>query len=447
MVQFKLADEDKSFASNFKPSLHTPTAEKTTSFVQRPSPRPTPETNRTQVRTQQAPNTFQKPTSALNSTPIPASNNGTPKLQEPTPSSSSSCKNEIFNILQNADRPRPQLSKVADFSKLLSILKCDDFLCDVSFCSFVGANDERCLNPRTFAMGELQKHWLQSFCTGTCPKSIVNISTIHTHDNMYITVLTCSLPVFILKDDPSKHPTVLLALMTSLTNEKQDYEYLASNLRRKGIKQMVYGTDGVESLDEVLERNFPSKGVNGSIHLCCFDKAKETITQKLDSMKLKSDVKVLITKQIFGFDLENAADCLVDQKTDLQFQELWSNVEKSWPSAFREWTRRPQDDGDRCFLDTIRYSMLRPVRAAAGLGDPPDEYINAVNCRGINDAISELEQESKQSVELAKVHEVFRNRAVDGQITDFVKAMYNMGQLRLSKEYQHLTVSLLSVDK
>lgn len=437
VVQFKLADEDKSFASNFKPTVQT-TPDR--SHIQRASSKAIIENTRTpRVMT---PGMAPKPASALNSQPSPS---GHPK---PQGSSTFSCKNEIFNILQNADRPRPQLSKVADYSKLLSLLKCDEFLSDVSFCPTLIGDNERVLNPRTFAMGELQRHWLQSFCTGANAKSIVSITNIHKLGNVYLTALTCSLPIFVLKDDPSKHPTVLLALMTSLTNEEQDYEYLASKLRQQGITQMVYGTDGVAPLDDVLERNFPTTGTDKSIHVCCFDNAKDTIMQKLDSMKVKTaDMKLLITRQILGFDMEDSGDALVDHRSEAKFREIWSNVEPAWPMAFREWIHKPQEGSERSFYDTLRRCMLRPVRMAAGLGDPPRKYSNRVDNRGINDAISELEQEPKHSVDLVKVHEIFKSRAVDSQITDFVKAMYNMGQLRLATDYQHLTVSLLNVDK
>ncbi|XP_020915799.1 uncharacterized protein LOC110253253 isoform X2 [Exaiptasia diaphana] len=437
VVQFKLSDEDKSFASNFKPSVQA-TPEK--SHSQRSSSKASIENTRTpRVLTA---GTVSKSSSALNSQP---SSSSQAKAQA---SSTASCKNEIFNILQNADKPRPQLSKVADYSKLLSLLKCDEFLCDVSFCSMLTDDTERVLNPRTFAMGELQRHWLQSFCTGANPKSIVSITNLHKLGNVYLTALTCSLPIFVLKDDPSKHPTVLLALMTSLTNEKQDYEYLASKLRQQGITQMVYGTDGVAPLDDVLEKNFPTTGADKSIHVCCFDNAKDIIMQKLDSMKVKTgDFKLLISRQILGFDMEDSGDALVDHRSDAKFREIWSNVEPAWPMAFREWIHKPQEGSERSFYDTLRRCMLRPVRVAAGLGDPPKKYSNRVDNRGINDAITELEQEAKQSVDLVKVHEIFKTRAVDSQITDFVKAMYNMGQLRLAKEYQHLTVSLLNVDK
>ncbi|KAK3730609.1 hypothetical protein QZH41_018823, partial [Actinostola sp. cb2023] len=447
VVQFKVADEDKSFASNFKPTTQTTPESKV--HVQRGTPRAA--SIESSPRTQREATSTQKPTSsrsALNSSPSTSSSSPRPSKSQPP--SVSSCKNEIFNILQNADRPRPQLSKVADFSKLLSLLKCDEFLCDVSFCSVKTDDNERILNPRTFAMGELQRHWLQSFCAGNNANSIVSISTIHKLGNHHLTTLTCSLPIFVLKDDPSEHPTVLLGLMTSLTKEKQDYEYLASKLRQQGITQMVYGTDGVSVLDDVLERNFPTSGSERSIHVCCFDRAKETIMQKLDAFKVKTnDTKVSIARQILGSDvIDDSGDVLVDQKSEAKFRDLVANLEPSWPLAFREWIRKPNhEDSERSFYDTLRWCMLRPVRTAAGLGDPPRKYSNGVSNRCIDDAISELEQEPKQSVDLAKVHEVFKSRAVDSQITDFVKAMYNMGQLRLAKDYQHLTVSLLSIDK
>jgi hypothetical protein len=302
-------------------------------------------------------------------------------------------------------------------------------------------------------MGELQRHWLKTYCAGNNPKSVVSISTRYKLGNHYLTTLTCSLPIFVLRDEPSKHPTVLLALMTSLTNDTEDCEYLASNLRRQGIKGMVYGTDGKHSLDEALERTYPAQeqyflntpNSEKTIHLCCFEKAKEDISSKLDELHVKKADAKIILRQIFGSELEKTtSDSLVDQKSEGKFREVLSIVEKTWPAAFRNWFTNNRENNGRPLSETLKKCMLRPVRTAAGLGNPPIRYSNRDTSKCVNDAIALLELESSDSVDLVKVHETIKLKAVDSQLTEFVKAMYNMGELRLGKEYQHLKVSLLT---
>lgn len=471
IVQFKMTDEEKSFASNFKPD-QTP-KEKT--------PRTTPrgsldrqvhvETETSTAKTVNhtpAHNTPAQKSSALNSSQSPprmtmepmedsftgSAEKERPLSTTPTDTAASSAKSEIFHILKNADKPKPQMGdKVPDFSKLLNLLKCEEFLCDVSFVSTV-TNNVRGLNPRTFAMGELQKHWLKTYCSGENPKSVVNISTRYKVGSHFLTTLTCSLPIFVLRDDSSaKHPTVLLGLMTSLTNGSDDYEYLASNLRRQGIKSMVYGTDGNFTLDAALERTFPSheRGLlnsssgMASIHLCCFDQIREDISSKLNELNIKTSESKIILRQILGSPESDktSSDSLVDQKSEVKFREMLATLEKKWPAVFRNWFTGSTVNSDRSLSNTIKKCMLRPVRVSAGLGNPPIRYSNKSNVsKFLNDAVAELE--SCDPVDLVKIHEIIKLKAVESQITEFVKAMYNMGELRLADAYQHLKVSLLS---
>ena len=54
-----------------------------------------------------------------------------------------------------------------------------------------------------------------------------------------------------------KHPTTLVGIMTSASRDTEDYEYLASNLKRKGITSLTYGTDRETPLEMGFEKVFP----------------------------------------------------------------------------------------------------------------------------------------------------------------------------------------------
>lgn len=49
--------------------------------------------------------------------------------------------------------------------------------------------------------------------------------------------------MFVFWNNTSKHPTILVGMITSFTRDVHDYEYLTSNLKKHGIKTLTFGTD------------------------------------------------------------------------------------------------------------------------------------------------------------------------------------------------------------
>lgn len=56
----------------------------------------------------------------------------------------------------------------------------------------------------------------------------------------YLTTVTFPNPMFVYKNNESKHPTTLAAVMTSVSKETRDYEYLARSLKSEGIESLTY---------------------------------------------------------------------------------------------------------------------------------------------------------------------------------------------------------------
>ena len=91
----------------------------------------------------------------------------------------------------------------------------------------------------------------------------------------YLTTVTLRNPMFAYKSNKNKHATTLAAVMTSVSKEKRDYEYLAQSLKSEGIALLVYRTDGECALESGCECVYPIVNTTErKIHLRCFDHAK-----------------------------------------------------------------------------------------------------------------------------------------------------------------------------
>ncbi|XP_032243037.2 uncharacterized protein LOC5517165 [Nematostella vectensis] len=354
-------------------------------------------------------------------------------------STADSAKADIYNILKgvNSERPKTMESKLLpDTSKLLKLLERGDFMRDVSFSTSVKENGANTLNVRTFAMGEVQKQWLKSFCSGGKPRSCASIKMTCKIGDHFLTTVSCPLPMFVRKDDSSANPRVLLAMMTSMTHDKTDYEYLAINLRRAGVTSMVYGTDYTEGV-RGLELGFPVQDTK-NIHFYCFDAVRASIENKLGALKMPLPEREVLLKQIFGSG-EQDMYCLVSQNTEAAYNTLLSTFQKKWPMAFCTWFSNT-DCGKDSIDDTIKRGMIKAVRAKGGLG--PAKYSNKHNLTYLDSVISEM---SDLRTDIAEIHDLVKSKAVEGQLAEFVKAMYNMGDFRLAEGYKHLGVSFLSM--
>ena len=153
--------------------------------------------------------------------------------------------------------------------------------------------------------------------------------------------------MFVYRNARDKHPTTLEGIMTSTSREMEDYECLAANLKRKGICNLTYGTDGETPLEKGFEKVFPIHGTSSSgtnIHLRCFDHVKTNILKKLTEFKVPSPKQKEIAREL-------------------------KVTERQWPEAFTKWLHS-SEGRLRPLSESMKKCMLRPVRVAAGLGNP-----------------------------------------------------------------------------
>ena len=237
-------------------------------------------------------------------------------------------RKQVYNQaskIENRIRSRstgPQ--KAADFTKLVTQLQTSDFVKDVSF----GLRHGKDTSPNTFAAKDLHIEWLKIFCLGTSHKSQYGIDMTYNCGPFYLTTLTFPHPMFVHRNARDKHPTTLAGIMTSTSREMEDYEYLAANLKRKGICNLTYGTDGETPLETGFEKVFPIHGTSSSdtnIHLRCFDHVKTNILKKLTELKVPSPKQTEIARELLGSEHDGRriiglVDCTSEEQFDKELK-------------------------------------------------------------------------------------------------------------------------------
>lgn len=107
---------------------------------------------------------------------------------------------------------------------------------------------------------------------------------------------------------------------------------------------------------------------------------------------------------------------------------MYAELEATWPEEFTKWFE-VTSGRVRSLRETIRQCMLKPVRIAAGLGDPPNKWSNQ-RTESMNNVIKEANE--NQISDQVKIHEVIESRVFKQQENEYIKALYNTGEYRLS---------------
>ena len=349
-------------------------------------------------------------------------------------------RRQVYNALQKVpgklkcQNTGPK--KTPELSKLVMMMRSSDFLKDVSLNKKIQGTGARVV-PNTFAATELQLHWIRTFCNGQSPTSQVGIDMTYNVGPFYVTAMTFPHPMFVMKRDSHKHPTIFLGLMTSVTKKTEDYRYLATNLSKAKIATLTYGTDGEEALEKAFEDVFPIEGVaasRSSIHLRCFEHVKQDMKMKLTSLNVPEKQQKDIIKKIIGCEFDGRrVKGLVDSE-DGEFDERYEEIKQELPQDFISWLNDTRGR-IRPLLATLRKCMLKPVRVAAGLGNPPNQYDNQ-RSEAFNRT---LKVEAKKApVDQVMIHDVVDERIVQREKEELTKAIYGMGEYRLASEYKSL---------
>ena len=225
----------------------------------------------------------------------------------------------------------------------------------------------------------------------------------------YLTIVTFPNPMLVYKNNVNKHPTTLAAVMTSVSKEMRDYEYLARSLKSEGIESLMYGTDGECALESGFESVYPisESTAHSNIHLRCFDHAKGDILMKLKELKVCDSERTKIQQEILGSEFGGKR---------VKGQE------------FKEWMLTTKGR-HRSMKTTLKLCMLKSTRIAAGLGNPPNKWDNQ-RTESLNNVIKEAAE--NQVTNQASIHETLESEFIQQQENEYIKAIYNMGQYRLA---------------
>ena len=89
---------------------------------------------------------------------------------------------------------------------------------------------------------------------------------------------------------------------------------------------------------------------------------------------------------------------------------------------------------ERSIVDTLKKCIGKQVRVAAGLGNPPNKWSNQ-RVEAINSVIKE---ELGKQTDQVMLHKMIYPRVVKQQESEIIKAIYQMGEYCLSKEFKRL---------
>ena len=173
------------------------------------------------------------------------------------------------------------------------------------------------------------------------------------------------------------------------------YHFFASSLlgiapRLVGV--LAFGTDGEEALAKAFKQQ-----LQFAVHLRCFRHMKQDIQRKMTTdMGFPNDIVSEVLADIFGNKdgpafYEGLVDCNSEDEFDsklIMLEGRWGGFENlrckipDSQIAFYTWFKKYH-------AEEIKSTMLRPVRVAAGLGDPPSEFCTN-DSEAINSSIKQF---------------------------------------------------------
>lgn len=361
-----------------------------------------------------------------------------------SPSDIARDRQQVYNQLRRVDGRKKARStgpsKAPDITKLLSLQQAGRFMRDVSLGSRAKRDGGKRATASTFAATDYTLGWIKRYCQfGSSPAAVAGIDMTYKLGPFYLTTATLPNPMFVYKSNKNKHPTTLAAVMTSVSKEKRDYEYLARSLKSEGIASLVYGTDGECALESGFESVYPiENSTQRNIHLRCFDHAKGDILMKLKALNMSETTKKSIQQEILGSEFGGKrVQGLVDCESEAEFEQNYVTKESQWPEEFRQWMVTSKGR-HRSMKNTLQHCMLKNVRIAAGLGNPPNKWDNQ-RTESINNIIKE--SADNHVTDQATIHEILETQVIQQQENEYIKAIYNMGEYRLAPEFQKFSVS------
>lgn len=143
---------------------------------------------------------------------------------------------------------------------------------------------------------------------------------------------------------------------------------------------------------------------------------------KLKELNVSDTARKNIQQEILGSEFGGKrVQGLVDCEDDAEFEQSYITKEDQWPEEFRQWMLATKSR-DRSMVDTLQHCMLKPVRIAAGLGNPPNKWDNQ-RTESINNVVKKAAD--NHVTDQATIHEILESQVIQQKENKYIKAIYN----------------------
>ena len=284
--------------------------------------------------------------------------------------------------------------------------------------------------PMTVLCFDWSLNDLERFCTGD-QHTVLSVDPTFNLGDFDVTVTTYR--HLMLTKSSGNHPVMMGPLFIHQCKKFNTYHFFASSLvgLRPALSNLrAFGTDGEQALSNAFQTVFTD-----AKHLRCFLHFKSNLDDRLKMLHIPKSVRIEFLRDVFGnpTDFEEG---LVDAEDEdcyeaslCSLKKIWSDREREFndPPSFYEWFVK------NC-KDTVRSSMLKPVRVAACLGNPPQPfYTNDVESHN-----NVIKQHTKYAAnELPQFVEKMKT-LIATQKEEIERAVVGMGEYRLSHQFSHL---------
>ena len=175
-----------------------------------------------------------------------------------------------------------------------------------------------------------------------------------------------------------------------------------------------------------------------SIHLRCFDHAEEDVKRELRREGVDGVETKRICSELFGSESHGIRNMgLVDYDDPRSFDGRYEIIAMKFPSDFVKWLESKVGRA-RSLTETMKKCMLKPVRTAAGLGNPPNKWVNNTT-ESLHSVIKE--ELGYEALDAATFLERVKERVFDQQLQEMIRGIHGLGEYRLDDRHKHHSVS------
>ena len=127
---------------------------------------------------------------------------------------------------------------------------------------------------------------------------------------------------------------------------------------------------------------------------------------------------------------------MVDSENEIEFEARYQQF-KMWPDEFVLWIETSKGR-KRPLIESMKKCMIKSVRSAAGLGDPPNKWVNT-RVEALNAIIKE--SIDNNAVDLIMFLERIQTEIFKFQMDEIIKAIHSQGEYRLCQRLLHKSVN------